>query len=293
METPGSSTGFVYGIPVSLSYFANELASGFGSGGAPDGDPGYFPEMQLVVDPPSVSEQQPFCPDDYVSPMTAGANTPDPGNRVVISPPGAFGSIEERINASQMDTYTMPEQSQFPRPIGAVSEIEHFSGAFIAAIGGLSPMTPAQARIGYMQSNQPVHHDPLPESTWLSSLKGVDGIPPPPEPLQDTASRADIAVATSINRPRGDSIGVFAGIGKEYRGPAMRKQSIEPFPLYEAAGLQGENVREEGWVPSGLKPAKRTMSSPNRYQLVDEAPDVNGGAPVLHEPGQLRKKGER
>lgn len=250
--------------------------------------------MQLAPDPPSVSEQQPFSPDDYVSPMTEGANISSPGNAAVISPPGAYGSILERLNASEINPYAMPEQSQFARPAGAVSEIEHFSGAYMAAIGSLSPMTPPQARMGYMQSNQPVHPGPPKGNSWLSALKGVDGTPPPPEPQYDTTPGTGAYIPANINRLRDDSIDTFAAFAaqdKETGGISKRKQSTEPFPLYEAKGILSENVREEGWVPSGLRPNKKAPNSPNRYQLVDQAPD--DGALVLHEPGQLRGKSGR
>jgi hypothetical protein len=294
LDRPSSFTGFVNNIPFPSNRLTNKRPSVFRSGDTPDSNPGHFPEMQLAQDPPAVSEQQPFSPDDYVSPMTDGLNMTSPGYGAMISPPTAYGSIQERMNASEINPYAMPEQSQFARPAGAVSEIEHFSGAYMAAIGGLSPMTPPQAQMGYMQSSQPVHPAPPKGNSWLSSLTGVDGTPPAPVPGYDIIPAAAAGVAAAgagahVNRLRDDSVDTFAAFGKG----GKRKYSTEPFPLYEPRGITSENVREEGWVPSGLRPTKCAPSSPNRYQLVDQAPDINDGAPVLHEPGQLRGKSGR
>jgi hypothetical protein len=249
--------------------------------------------MQIAQDPPSVSEQQPFSPDDYVSPMTDGAHIASPGNAAVISPPGAYGSIQERMNTGEINPYAMPAQSQFSRPAGAVSEIEHFSGAYMAAIGSLSPMTPPQPHMGYMQSNQPSHPAPPKGNAWLTALTGVDGVPAPLETPQDTNAGVPAVVPAKKYRFRDDSIDAFAALEKESEGYAKRKYSTEPFPLYEPKRTLSENVREEGWVPSGLRPIKRAPSSPNRYQLVDQEPDISEGAQVLHEPGQLRGKNGR
>jgi hypothetical protein len=290
IERPSSFTGLVDNPPFDSKHLANKRHSVFRSGNTPDSNPGHFPEMQLAAEPTVVSEQQPFSPDDYVSPMTEGANVSSPANAGVISPPGAYGSIEQRLNASESNPYAMPEQSQFARPVGAVSEIEHFSGAYMAAIGSLSPMTPPQARMGYMQSNQPVHPGPPTGNNWLSSLRGVDGTAPL-ETSYDTIPATGAYIPANINRLRDDSLDAFSALDKEIGGGNKRKQSIEPFPLYEPRGILSENVREEGWVPSGLKPNKRAPSSPNRYQLVDQMPDDS--APVLHEPGQLRGKSGR
>ena len=251
----------------------------------------------MAQEPPLVSEQQPFSPDDYVSPMTDGANIISPANNAaMISPPGAYGSIQGRLNAGAMNPYAMPEQSQFSRPAGAVSEIENFSGAYMAAIGGLSPMTPPQPQMGSMQSNQPIHPAPPKGDAWISALRGVDGVAPPPDARPETSRGIGASVPVKSNRFRDDSmvsIDAFAALKQETAGYANRKYSTEPFPLYEPKRNVSANIREEGWVPSGLRPTKRAPSSPNRYQLVDEAPYISEGAQVLHEPGQLRGKNGR
>jgi hypothetical protein len=234
-----------------------------------------------IAQPPLPPSQQPFSPDDYVSPMTEAVTASSPLDSSVLSPRGAYAGIQERMNASIQNPYAMPDQAQFspPNATGAVSEIEHFSGAYLAAVGALSPMTPPQPQMGFMRSTQPI-------PSGIAGLTGIAGPPEPPEPQPNTTG-----VATNINRMRDDSIDAFAALEKETQGYAQRKQSVEPFPLYEVKGFRSENVRAEGWAPSGLKPNRRAPSSPERYQLIDEAPDINDGAPVLHEPGQLRKKG--
>jgi hypothetical protein len=234
-----------------------------------------------IAQPPVLPSQQPFSPDDYVSPMTEAVTGSSPLDSSVLSPPGAYAGIQERMNASVQNPYAMPDQAQFspPNAAGAVSEIEHFSGAYLAAVGALSPMTPAQPPMAFMQSTQPIPNG-------IAGLTGIAGAREPLLPRPDTTG-----VATNTNRMRDDSIDAFAALEKETQGYVQRKQSVEPFPLYEVKAFRSGNVRAEGWVPPGLKPNRRAPSSPERYQLIDEAPDVNDGAPILHEPGQLRKKG--
>lgn len=184
--------------------------------------------MRLVDDPPTAAEQQPFSPDDYVSPVTDVANIASPENRAVISPPGAFASIQERMDAE--NPYAMPEQSQFLRPPGAVSEIEHFSGAYMAAIGGLSPMTPPQPQMGYVQAKDAIPGPPK-GGAWLTALTGVDGVSPPQTAQQEISRSVDPVVpAATTNRYRDDSIDAFAALQKESEGYAKRKFSTEPFP---------------------------------------------------------------
>lgn len=215
-------------------------------------------------------------PDDFVSPMSERANKSSPPlNPYVFSPASEYRGIQERMNASAdnpyagnpyMDDshadnpyanpYAMPEESFSSQPNNNVrnSELENFSGAYMAAVGEMSPPTPPQAA---QTGNRRV-------------------APMGPGHLRDSELGMGMGVGVNPTRRR-DNSDVWP-----------EDQATEPFPLYEARGFRSENVRMEGWTPRELRPTKRAPNSPQRYELVDEPPQ--DGVQVLHTPGQLRGK---
>jgi hypothetical protein len=247
---------------------------------SPVSNQGEFTQAPPTQAPPA----QAPVPDDFVSPMSERANKSSPPlNPYVFSPASEYRGIQERMNASAdnpyagnpyagnpyadnsyadnpyANPYAMPEESFSSQPNNNVrnSELENFSGAYMAAVGEMSPPTP-----------------PQPAQAGNTRDRGV--APMGPGHLRDRELGLGMGVGLNPSRRR-DNSDVWP-----------EDQSTEPFPLYEARGFRSENVRMEGWTPKELRPTKRAPNSPQRYELVDEPPQ--DGVQVLHNPGQLRGK---